>query len=115
MNKVVSKYEPLHHYKWGASCDGWELVNEIDFSVKQECMPIGTSEQLHFHEKSSQFFFILSGIAVIEIDNENYELKEQQGIAIQPLQKHRIMNNGDVNLEFILCSQPAVGNDRVNV
>ena len=112
---MVSKYNPLKHYQWGTSCDGWELLNAENFSVKQERIPGGASEQIHFHEKSSQFFFILSGVATVEIEGKTFELKALEGIAIHALQKHRILNKENVDLEFILCSQPAVGSDRINV
>ena len=115
MNRVVSKQDPLHHYLWGTSCDSWELLAETNISIKQERIPGGASEQIHFHEKSSQFFFILSGVATVEIEGKTFELKALEGIAIHALQKHRILNKENVDLEFILCSQPAVGSDRINV
>jgi mannose-6-phosphate isomerase-like protein (cupin superfamily) len=39
-----------------------------DRSVIEEQMPPGTAEVFHHHVESQQFFFILSGDAVIEVD-----------------------------------------------
>lgn len=115
MNKIVSKYQPLKHYQWGDACDSWELLDDVSLSVKQESMPPGTSEQLHYHKHSQQFFFILAGTATFEIEGKQIEVPAQAGLQIQAGEKHRIINNGSINLEFILCSQPAVLNDRINI
>ena len=32
----VSKENPLMHYQWGNHCDGWNLVEENELSVKLE-------------------------------------------------------------------------------
>ncbi|MBD0288022.1 MAG: cupin domain-containing protein, partial [Flavisolibacter sp.] len=52
--KIVSKYLPLKHYKWRRLCDGWNLVDEADLSIKQERMPPGTAEEKHYHRKAQQ-------------------------------------------------------------
>ena len=115
MNKVVSKYQSLKHYQWGNDCDGWNFVEEESLSIKQERMPAGCSEQLHYHRHSQQFFFILKGIATFEIENKLVEVKEQEGLHIKPGLKHRILNNTKEDLEFILSSQPSTVNDRINL
>jgi mannose-6-phosphate isomerase-like protein (cupin superfamily) len=114
VSSVVSKYKSLKHYKWGADCDGWNLVDEKDLSVKQERMPANTSEQKHYHETAQQFFFILKGTAVFEVEQTFSNVHAGEGIHIKAGTKHRILNNGSEDLEFILCSQPATANDRIN-
>jgi mannose-6-phosphate isomerase-like protein (cupin superfamily) len=54
------------HYLWGDGCDGWHLLNRDDVSVIQERMPLGTSEQMHYHKIARQFFFVLDGRATME-------------------------------------------------
>jgi mannose-6-phosphate isomerase-like protein (cupin superfamily) len=115
MSKVVSKFQPLSHYQWGNGCDSWNLVENVGLSVKQEMMPEGTSEQLHYHEKSQQFFFILAGTATFEIEGKQIEVAVHQGLQVLAGEKHRIMNNGKTRLEFFLCSQPSIINDRINI
>ena len=110
----VSKYEPLNHYKWGNNCDGWVLVDTEDLSVKQERMSPQTSEALHYHEKAQQFFFILKGIATFEMEEDFFSVKENEGFHIPAGKKHRIINNANTDLEFILSSQPSTNNDRFN-
>jgi mannose-6-phosphate isomerase-like protein (cupin superfamily) len=110
--KSLSKANPLKHYQWGDGCDGWNFVDEQTLSVKQERMPPGTAETLHYHEHARQFFFMLQGCATFEIDNDTVIVQQLEGIQIQPGQKHRIINHTEADIEFILASQPSTANDR---
>jgi mannose-6-phosphate isomerase-like protein (cupin superfamily) len=112
--KSVSKTNSLKHYMWGDNCDGWNFVDNSSLSVKQERMPSGTSEALHYHQHAQQFFFILNGKAQFEIEGLTTEVAAGEGIHIEAGQKHRIINPSLEDLEFILCSQPATANDRIN-
>jgi mannose-6-phosphate isomerase-like protein (cupin superfamily) len=112
---VYSKDQCLNHYKWGEDCDGWTFVDTDAMSVKQERIPPNTAEALHYHEKATQFFFILKGTAIFTIDGAVKVLTENQGIEIQPGQKHRISNHSEADLEFTLYSHPSTKNDRINV
>jgi mannose-6-phosphate isomerase-like protein (cupin superfamily) len=112
--KILSKQNPLKHYKWGENCDGWNLVDENSLSVKLEKMPPFTAEQKHYHEHAQQFFFIIKGKAVFEIGDENFIVNQNEGIHILPMQKHKISNTENEDLEFILSSQPSTVNDRIN-
>lgn len=112
---VVSKKSPLKHYGWGNNCDGWNLVDAPGLSVKVEKMPPHTSEQKHVHQFAQQFFYILNGAAVFEIEGERIYVKAEQGIHIAAGKSHRIINEGSEDLEFILTSQPSTANDRTNI
>ena len=112
--RAVSKHNSLHHYKWGNDCDGWVLLDKDELSVKQERMPAQTSEALHYHEKAQQFFFILKGIATFEVEGKLFTVKANEGFYIYPGTKHRIANNSNEDLEFILSSQPSTNRDRFN-
>jgi hypothetical protein len=48
-------------------------------------------------------------------DFQRIELKEQEGLEIQPGLTHRIANESEEDLEFILCSQPSTAGDRTNI
>ena len=115
MNTVFSKGECLDHYTWGDDCHGWTFVDTDALSVKQELMPPDTAEKLHYHEKATQFFFILKGRAKFKIDGEEVELREQQAIQIDPKQKHCIANHQNTDLEFILYTYPSAKNDRIDI
>ena len=78
-------------------------------------MPPDTTEQLHYHEKATQVFFILKGRATFLIDGTESVLKPEQGIEIKPGLKHLISNKEQSDLEFILYSYPSTKNDRINL
>jgi mannose-6-phosphate isomerase-like protein (cupin superfamily) len=43
------------------------------------------------------------------------EVQAQEGLEIRPGLRHRIANEGEEDLEFILCSQPSTSGDRINI
>jgi mannose-6-phosphate isomerase-like protein (cupin superfamily) len=103
------------HYSWGDGCDGWHLVRSQELSVIHERMPAGTSEQRHAHTRARQFFFVLAGTAVIEIDGRREELRPGDGAEIAPGVAHQIFNLSTHDLEFLVISQPPAQGDRVAV
>ena len=54
-------------------------------------MPPGASEVRHFHTNAQQFFFILSGQAVMETNNERILLLAGQGVLFRRV---RVTNFG---------------------
>lgn len=111
---MISK-ETAEHYTWGDVCDGWHLVKNGDLSVIQERMPPHTSEVRHFHEKSNQFFYILSGEAAIEIEGRQEILKAGEGVEIPCGTAHQMFNKSNDFLEFIVISSPPSHGDRILV
>ncbi|MGM9479153.1 cupin domain-containing protein [Pedobacter sp. GSP4] len=114
MNRILSKDNCLSHYKWGDNCDGWNLISKPEAAVKQELMPAQTAEKLHFHTFAEQFFYILKGEATFLIEGETFTLKANSGLKIKAGDKHKIMNKGIDDLEFILFSYPSTQNDRTD-
>ena len=111
----VADKQTAKHYSWGDSCDSWVLADAEGLSVKQETMPAGTKEKLHFHSISQQFFFMLKGTGTFYIDNEKIVVDENKGLLISPYAKHFIANETNETIEFLVISQPSTANDRVNV
>ena len=107
-----SSKETAEHYSWGDRCDGWHLVKHPDLSVIQERMPPRTSEVRHFHNRARQFFYILSGKAVMEIDGREIRLVARQGLHIEPRIPHQMKNESDEDVHFLVISQPASHGDR---
>lgn len=80
--------ETAEHYTWGGQCDGWHLLKSPDLSVIQERMPPGAAEVRHFHHRAQQFFYILSGEALMEVEGCLITLVAGQGMWF--LSVHRI-------------------------
>jgi mannose-6-phosphate isomerase-like protein (cupin superfamily) len=103
------------HYTWGGSCDGCHLLKSPGLSVIQERVPPGGAETPHYHERAQQFFFVLSGEAVMELENKEIVLGPQQGLAVPPGIPHRFLNRGNMDLTFLVISAPPSHGDRVPV
>lgn len=103
------------HYQWGKGCDGWHFLKSDSLSVIRERMPSNTSEQLHYHERAQQFFYVIAGEATFEVDGELTTVVADQGLHISAGTKHRISNLGKVDLEFLVISEPKSHGDRINL
>jgi len=110
--RLISK-ETAEHYRWGDGCDGWHLVKSKSLSVIQELVPSGCSEVRHYHRKSEQFFFILSGIAILEVNGVTHRLREHEGFHVAAGLKHQLRNEHEESLSFIVTSTPPAHGDRV--
>jgi mannose-6-phosphate isomerase-like protein (cupin superfamily) len=103
------------HYTWGDLCDGWHLIKDEKLSVIEEQMPAGASEVLHHHGQAQQFFFVLSGEAVMEVDGCETRLSACEGLRIPPGVRHQIRNESKDSVQFLVISQPPSHGDRVVV
>ena len=54
----------------------WTLVDCKDVSVKLEEIPPGGKSEFHFHKKSLQFFYILEGEAVFNLEGRSFSMKK---------------------------------------
>ncbi|MCT7579144.1 cupin domain-containing protein [Aliarcobacter butzleri] len=101
------------HYFWGEKCDGWHLVKSSGLSVIQERVPHGCSEVRHYHERSEQFFYVLSGIATMEVDGNIYQMTAGSGIHVPAGIPHQLSNHQTDDLVFLVVSTPPSHGDRV--
>lgn len=105
----------VEYYTWGNNCDGWHLLKSDSLSVIQERMPTGTTEQLHYHEKAQQLFYILSGTATFEINGQAETVSISESVHIPAKILHRISNNHADDLNFLLISEPKAQGDRIEI
>src|SRR5215467_9898911 len=70
------------HYRWGYECDAWHLVKDPAFTVIEELIPPGAAEVHHYHKKAQQFFYILSGEAMVDVEGEPARLQAGTGLRI---------------------------------
>ncbi|MCB2184583.1 MAG: cupin domain-containing protein [Desulfobulbaceae bacterium] len=110
--EIVS-VENAEHYVWGEKCDGWHLANSPVLSVIQERVPSGGREVRHLHRKSEQFFFVISGLATLEVEGRIYELSPNQGLHVPAGTAHQLQNDAHEDLVFIVTSTPPSHGDRV--
>jgi mannose-6-phosphate isomerase-like protein (cupin superfamily) len=112
MNTSKLNKSTTEHYVWGQGCDGWHLVKNPQLSIIQERMPAGTAEVRHFHHRAQQFFYVLEGEAVIEVDGRRVALTAGEGICVPAGASHQMRNEAGEEVHFLVISQPPSHSDR---
>jgi mannose-6-phosphate isomerase-like protein (cupin superfamily) len=102
-------------YSWGGICEGWHLVKAAGLSVIEERMPPNTSETRHWHARARQFFYVLSGTLVLEVEGEHHELPPGFGIELPQGTAHQARNEGPEDTTFLVISAPPHQGDRREV
>jgi len=118
--KIVGQSTPVNrgnaeHYRWGDNCDGWYLVRDPQLSVIEELMPSGAAEIRHHHERAQQFFYILEGEVLMEVEGKTVLVGAGSGIRVMPGMRHQVRNPSSSPVRFLVVSQPPSHGDRVNV
>lgn len=107
--------ENANHYKWGENADGWRLHDSETLTVISERMDARTSEVLHYHATSQQVFYVLSGEATFEVGPDILKVGRGESLAIPTRTLHKISNETDGDLSFLVISEPAIRQDRIEV
>lgn len=100
------------HYRWGTDCDAWRLVKSDDLTVIEEFIPSGGSEVKHYHKKAQQFFYIISGEVMMEMDGRSIIVPAGSGIHVPPGTRHRIRNPSSAAARLLVISQPPSHGDK---
>lgn len=106
--------ENAEHYRWGSDCDAWYLVKDPQLSVIEEFMPPGAVEGRHHHKTAQQFFFVLSGEVLLEIEGQTTLIPAGSGVRVLPGQRHQVRNPSSSPVRFLVISQPFSHTDRHN-
>jgi mannose-6-phosphate isomerase-like protein (cupin superfamily) len=112
---VLTTLDNAEHYLWGQNCDGWHLLKSDSLSIIYERMPAGTQEARHFHNKAQQFFFVMEGEAVMELDGKEFVIRAREGVHVPASKPHQMFNRSEADVLFIVISQPPSHGDRVNL
>jgi mannose-6-phosphate isomerase-like protein (cupin superfamily) len=107
--------ESSEHYVRGQNCSGWHLLKPDSLCVIQERMPPNTSEDLRYRQKAQQFFYILSGQATFELEGEIFEANPNEVLYVDANNKHKIKNDSNIDLYFLVISEPKAHGDRTNI
>jgi quercetin dioxygenase-like cupin family protein len=104
----------VEHYRWGNDCDGWHLVKDAQLSVIEECMPPGAAEIRHQHSQAQQFFYVLAGEVLMEVEGQTTLIQAGSGIRVLPGKRHQVRNPSSTLARFLVISQPPSHGDRLN-
>ena len=111
---ITISRDNAEHYRWGHECDAWYLVKDKNLSVIEEFMPPGSAEIRHHHEHAQQFFYILTGEVLMEVDGETILIRAGSGIRIMPGTRHQIRNPSSTAVRFLVVSEPPSHGDRID-
>jgi len=80
-------------------------------SLAEATLAIGAATQEHYHPKSEEIYYILSGAGRMKIDGEERLVGPLDAIAIPPGARHKIWNTGLAPLVLLCCCAPGYEND----
>jgi mannose-6-phosphate isomerase-like protein (cupin superfamily) len=76
-------------------------------SLAEARLPPGQATTPHYHRRTEEIYYILSGQGAMQIEGETRQVGPGDAIAIPPRAKHQITNTGDAPLVFLCCCAPA--------
>lgn len=87
----------------------WRLFKEGELSsaingVNANIIYPGTGSEPHKHENTEHVYFILGGIGIVRVGDEEQEVKEGDVIHMPPRIVHSIRNTGTYPLRFLAIS-----------
>jgi mannose-6-phosphate isomerase-like protein (cupin superfamily) len=69
----------------------------------------------HYHNQARQFFYMLSGAAVLETEGREHRISTGFGIEVAPGVQHKFFNRSDQDVVFLVISAPSTKADRIDV
>lgn len=114
-SESIINIESIKPILWGDDCKAWFLLDKKNMCIVHEEMPPNTTEQFHYHHESEQFFYVLSGTLGVFMNESTHFLSANQGIFVPKGIPHRIFNDSNLKVEFILFASPNPRDDRVEV
>lgn len=79
-------------------------------SLAEAKVPAGGATERHYHKRSEEFYFILDGSGMVEIDGETRRVGPGDAILIPAGSWHQIMA-ADSSLRFLCCCAPPYSHD----
>lgn len=95
-----------------------ELLAHRNSSIRNQSLaearvPSGVRTQSHYHPRSEEIYYILSGEAHMFLDGEMRSVGAGDAIAIPPGAIHSIENVGGTELLFLCCCAPGYEHDDI--
>jgi mannose-6-phosphate isomerase-like protein (cupin superfamily) len=75
-------------------------------SLAEARLPPGAATAAHYHPKTEEIYYILSGQGRMRIGAETADVGRGDAIAIPPGRTHQITNTGQEPLVFLCCCAP---------
>lgn len=78
-------------------------------SLAEATVPTGTATERHYHKLSEEFYFILEGKGLMEVDGTEREVGPGDAILIPPGAWHQITASEE--MRFLCCCAPAYAHE----
>ena len=75
-------------------------------SLAEATIAVGTATQEHYHPKSEEIYYILSGTGRMKLDGDLRDVGPLDAIAIPPGARHKIWNTGKTPLSCFAAAHP---------
>ena len=75
-------------------------------SLAEATLPPGTATQRHYHKLSEEFYFILAGTGLMELNGETQPVTPGDAILIPRTAWHQITANEGQTLRLLCCCAP---------
>jgi mannose-6-phosphate isomerase-like protein (cupin superfamily) len=75
-------------------------------SLAEARLPAGASTTLHYHPRTEEIYYIVSGRGQMRIGAETAEVGPGDAVAIPPGLTHQITNTAQEPLVFLCCCAP---------
>jgi len=89
-----------------------EIVSPRNSSVKNQSfaeitIPPGSSVLEHYHIKTEELYFVISGEGQMFIEGEFRTIGKGDAVVILPGQRHKVSNNGKIDFVMFVTCAPA--------
>jgi mannose-6-phosphate isomerase-like protein (cupin superfamily) len=79
---------------------------ELHYSIAHAVLKPGRASLPHRLKESSEVYYILEGSGVMNVEDEEAEVKRGQAVFIPPGSRQHIRNSGSSDLEFLAIVYP---------
>ena len=80
-------------------------------SLAEATIPIGARTDSHYHPKSEEIYFIVSGTGTMFLADQTRRVVPGDAVAIPPSVIHSIFNDGSEPLKLLCCCAPGYEHD----
>lgn len=84
-----------------------EIGGTSNHSFVHVVIPSGKSSPAHFHRRSEETYYGLSGRAVMQVGDNRFTVEPGTAVLIMPGEIHQIWNESEADFEFLAVSAPA--------
>ncbi|MGI8920260.1 MAG: cupin domain-containing protein [Solirubrobacteraceae bacterium] len=88
---------------------GWNAVRNQ--SLAEARIQVGLETAEHYHRKTEELYYFLSGSAELRVDDELIEVHAGDCVTIRPGVVHKLWNTGTEELVLLCCCAPAYSDE----